>query len=220
MIFIFDLDGTISDPSEGITASLNYALENLGLPTKPPLSLTKYIGPSLLDIFSDLLATNDNELIQQGISFFRERYFEKGYKENVLYPEIESVLIKLKQNHIMYIATTKKPEIAEAVVQYFNISNYFKEVLGCGTQRKKVELIKEIKAKESRTDTAIDIIMIGDRFIDMKAGKSMGCFCAGVLWGFGSKHELLDAGADVLLNTPEELLNLSQQKNSNISITS
>ncbi|MCJ7771950.1 MAG: HAD hydrolase-like protein [Desulfobacterales bacterium] len=206
MILVFDLDGTISDPSEGIAASLNYALENLGLSKQPVSALTKYIGPSLVDIFSDLLNTHDDEFIQKAIAFFRKQYFDTGYKENILYPEMMEVLNILKQTHdALYIATTKKQEIAISVADYFGISHYFKEVLGCGSKRKKVELLEEIKEKEN----SHDVIMIGDRHIDMIAGKSTGCFCAGVLWGFGDKKELEDSGADCLINRPEELLAFS-----------
>lgn len=205
MILIFDLDGTISDPSEGITASLNYALDRLGYSQKPVSALTRYIGPSLVDIFSDLLNTSDQDLIQTAVSFFRERYSDIGYKENTLYPRMKDILKTLHQNHpALYIATTKKPDIAHAVAEFFSISSFFKGILGCGSNRKKVELIDEIKIKEDSQD----IIMIGDRFIDMDAGKSTGCVCAGVLWGFGSHQELEESGADLLLHTPDELLEL------------
>lgn len=210
MILVFDLDGTISDPSEGITTSLNFALESLGLSKQPNATLTKYIGPSLVDIFSDLLNTNDDVYIQKAVTFFRKRYADVGYKENILYPEMKIILNNLKQTHdALYIATTKKPEIAQSVADYFGITPYFKDILGCGSKRKKVELIEEIKEKENSSDTAQDMLMIGDRFIDMMAGKATGCFCVGVLWGFGSKQELRDSGADVLLEYPDELLELT-----------
>jgi len=216
MILVFDLDGTISNPAEGITASLNFSLDCLGFSKKPPASLTKYIGPSLIDIFSDLLNTDDDHLIQDAISFFRKRYFDIGYKENVLYPEIKDILHTLNKKHdTLYIATTKKPEIAQAVADYFVISHYFKDILGCGSKRKKVELIKEIKEKEN----CQDISMIGDRYIDMVAGKMTGCFCVGVLWGFGSEKELKDSGADILLSNPKELLELAQLKDSYASLS-
>ena len=215
MILIFDLDGTISDPSEGISASLNYALDCLGLPQKPPTELTKYIGPSLVDIFSDLLNTRDDAVIQHAISYFRKRYFDIGYKENVLYPEMKNILRQVAQDHAtMYIATTKKTEIAKSVADFFGISRYFKEILGCGLKRKKVEIIEEIKDKEKTQKIA----MIGDRFIDMTAGKSMGCFCVGVLWGFGSEKELKDSGADVLLHHPQELLIIDHLKKNHIAV--
>lgn len=216
MILVFDLDGTISDPSEGITASLNYALESLGLSKQPVSALTKYIGPSLVDIFSDLLNTRDDELIQKAVMFFRKRYSDTGYKENVLYSEMGRILSVLNQAYnALYIATTKKQEIAISVADYFGISHYFKEVLGCGSKRKKVELLDEIKEKEN----GHDVVMIGDRHIDMIAGKSTGCFCVGVLWGFGSKKELTGSGADVLLNKPEELLELASIKIADASMS-
>jgi len=203
MILVFDLDGTISDPSQGITASLNYALEKLGLTKQPESNLYKYIGPSLIDIFTDLLNSHDDQIINKAISLFRERYGDIGFKENILYPEMKAILSSLKTTHgALYIATTKKPEMAQAVADYFGITPYFKDILGCGSKRNKVELIEEIKEKENGSKMA----MIGDRFIDMAAGKATGCFCVGALWGFGSKQELKDSGADILLDQPQELL--------------
>jgi len=203
MILVFDLDGTLSDPSVGITASLNFALENLGFQTQPYENLKKFIGPSLISIFSELLDTRDEKLIWEGIAFFRKRYFDMGYKENFLYPGIFDALEQLKRIYrAMYIATTKRTDIAKSVTDYFNITSFFKEILGCGTKLEKRDLLEFIKKSEN----GCEMTMIGDRSIDMAAGKASGCFCVGVLWGFGSERELSGSGADVLLKETRQLV--------------
>ena len=202
MNIAFDLDGTISDPAIGITLSLNYALDKLGFPQKDTSLLLKYIGPPLNEIFEDLLGKSDKERIKSAITLYRERYFSCGYRENVIYPEIEAALKELSSNdNNLFIATSKRTDIAKSVTEYFGITHYFKDILGCGLKRKKDELLSEIKKREC-TDS---LIMVGDRSHDVVAGKATQCFCIGVLWGYGSKKELLDSGADVLLNKPNEL---------------
>ena len=109
MIIAFDLDGTLSDPIVGVAASLNYALEKLGLPAKDQTALEAYIGPPLQEIFAALLNEENEELVSSAIHFFRERYFMIGYRENVLYPGIRAMLDRLTMDgHKLYVATAKK----------------------------------------------------------------------------------------------------------------
>lgn len=202
MIIAFDLDGTISDPVVGITASINYALDKLGQPARDPRDLKAYIGPRLQDIFADLLERSDRENIHSAITFYRERYFRVGYRENVIYPGIKQMLTGLVANgHTLYMATSKKTSIAKAVADFFQISKYFKNIFGCGLNRKKHELLTRIKEIENTNH----LVMVGDRLHDMQAGKKCNCFCVGVLWGYGSREELLDAGADKVCQNPQEL---------------
>ncbi|MDM8523874.1 HAD-IA family hydrolase [Desulfococcaceae bacterium HSG8] len=202
MIITFDLDGTISDPIVGVTKSVNYALEKLGCSPKDQAEVETLIGPPLWEIFSQLLGKDDDKLIRSGISFFRERYYRVGFMENILYPGITDLLEALvSDGHTLYIATNKKDTIAEAVADYFRISKYFKKILGCGLKRDKHELLNEIR-KAEKSDR---FVMIGDRLHDMKAGRSARFYCIGVLWGYGSREELSDAGADMICSTPKEL---------------
>ena len=95
---LFDLDGTISDPKEGVTKSLNYALEKLGYNTVHEKELERYIGPPLRSTFSDLLQTSRETVLTDAIGYCRERYFSVGFKENQLYDGIESLLQKILTN--------------------------------------------------------------------------------------------------------------------------
>ena len=208
MIIAFDLDGTISDPVVGISASINYALEKLGLPPRDPQDLEAYIGPPLQDIFADLLEKKDHESIRTAIAFFRERYFRTGYRENVIYPGIKELLTGLVANgHTLYIATSKKTSIAKAVADFFEITINFKDIFGCGLNREKHEILTRIKAIEDNDR----LVMVGDRFHDMRAGKKCHCFSVGVLWGYGSKDELLGSGADTVCHNPQDLKELINQ---------
>ena len=202
MIIAFDLDGTISDPIVGLCASINYALKKLGFSPKDQKYLKAFVGSPLQEIFSDLLGTEKDEPIQLAIAFFRERYANIGYKENVLYPGIVELLQWLRSDgHKLYIATLKKASIANAVAEFFQIAPYFEEILGCGLKRKKFELLNAIKKREQTEQ----LVMIGDRMQDMQAGHESNCYCIGALWGYGSKAELLGGEADVICSTPADV---------------
>ena len=208
MIVVFDLDGTISDPVVGITASINYALKKMDLPARNRQDLEKYIGPPLQDTFADLLANADEAGIHTAITYYREEYLRSGYRQNVIYPGIKQLLAQLTAGgHTLYVATSKKTSIAKSVAYYFNISKYFKDIFGCGLKREKHELLYKIKALE-KTDR---LLMVGDRLHDMRAGKKCDCFCVGVLWGYGSREELLDSGADIVCQSPQDLRKLINQ---------
>ncbi|MEO0374859.1 MAG: HAD-IA family hydrolase [Cyanobacteria bacterium P01_A01_bin.17] len=202
-IIAFDLDGTLSDPAVGITTSINYALRELGAAAQDPENLTQYIGPPLVQVFSTLLKTTDTAVLERAISSYRERYFSVGYTENVLYTGIRNALFNLTQNgHRLYIATSKRTDIAKTVIEYFELQSYFVQVLGCGRKREKHELLKEIIDKEKGSN----LLMIGDRSHDMRAGRIVSATCIGVLWGYGNTAELENAGAEVLLQHPHEIL--------------
>ncbi|MGK7911288.1 MAG: HAD-IA family hydrolase [Synechococcus sp.] len=201
-VIAFDLDGTLSDPAKGIAASLNYALNKLGVAERNPDTLTRYIGPPLPSIFIDLLDTSDTATIQQAIGHYRDRYNSIGYQENVLFDGIRDVLEALvADNYRLYIATGKGPAIARAVVEYFELQQYFIDILGCGLQRQKHELLEEILA----TERDLRLVMVGDRSHDALAGQAVGARTIGVLWGFGSAQELQQSGAEVLLDAPCQL---------------
>ena len=142
---LFDLDGTISDPSEGITKSINFALKSLAVSPHPAHRLLRFIGPPLFQIFSELLDTEDERLIMKGVMKFRERYFDVGYKENTLYPGILKVLDHLSSDgHPLYIVTSKRTDIAKKVLLYFKIDRYFKGVFGCGLKKDKARVLSEV----------------------------------------------------------------------------
>ncbi len=207
-VIAFDLDGTLSDPSTGIHASINYALQQLGDPAAETSSLNAYIGIPLRDIFEQLLSIADDHSIEQACGHFRDRYRRVGFKENLLYPQIPELLTHLHTTSKLYVATLKIQETAHQVIQHFSLGDYFTQLLGAGSDRSKADLLDEIKQQ----NPGAELIMVGDRHQDMQAGQDTGYYCVGALWGFGSREELLDNGADCLLETPLELLEIENLK--------
>ncbi len=203
-VIVFDLDGTLSDPSEGVTASLNFALESLGLPPRPREALTRYIGPPLKEIFAELLNTRDDSRIAEGIAFFRRRYLARGYRENRLYPGIVDLLKRLRVSGArLYVATTKREDTANNVARFLGIAAFFEGIHGCGLDTPKVAILERILTRETPVREAA--FMVGDRETDIAAGNAAGMRAIGVAWGFGAPGEL--EKAEAVAETPAGLLN-------------
>ncbi len=126
---IFDLDGTITDPSEGITRSINHALVELGHAAHPERDLQKYIGPNLNITFSELMKTANVAKLAHAIELYRERYIPIGYQKNRLYDGIHKVLSRLiTGGSFLCIATTKRKDIAVEVLEFLGVETFFTQV--------------------------------------------------------------------------------------------
>ena len=201
-VIVFDLDGTLSDPREGVVKSFNYALERLGRPSAPASALTKYIGPPLREAFSELLETEDETLVAEGIVLFRRRYRAAGFRETRLYAGIPEILERLKrQGHRLYVATVKRPDTALNVVKHLGIAQVFAGIFGCDLTTDKAGLLRRVRGLEEEKG---HFYMVGDRGSDIAAGQITGMYTVGVTWGFGVAGELEEA--DAVVQTPAELL--------------
>ncbi len=207
---LFDLDGTISDPKEGITKSIAYALTELGHATPPLEELTVFIGPPLKNAFEEMLGSATQA--EKAVALYRYRYAEqgRGMVENILYPSIPETLAALKNaGKRLFIATSKPHVIATKVVQHFGLVDSFVKIYGPeldGTRNDKGELIVHLLANENIAPE--NAVMIGDRKHDIIGAAKNGVSGIGALWGYGSAEELREAGATALCKTPEDLLNL------------
>jgi phosphoglycolate phosphatase len=205
---LFDLDGTLSDPKEGITNSIRYAQEKMGKKPLPDKDLLWCIGPPLSGSF-EILFSNESDA-ESAIEFYRERFRTIGKFENNVYDGIEFVLETLKsRGFTLYVATSKPHVYAKEIVDYFKLTPYFKEIYGPeldGTLSNKVDLIAHILKKEGISPD--ESIMIGDRNYDIIGARENGLPSIGVTYGYGSRKELVEAGADRIVDSPGQLLSL------------
>ncbi len=203
---IFDLDGTISDPFVGIARSINHAFSSLNLNTVDPERIRPMIGPPLTEIFEHFLGKLADQVMQDLVNKYRERYAEVGFSENEVYAEIPAVISELSDNgYRMGICTSKRADYAKRIIDMFQLSEFFSFVDGGDVG---VEKRQQIEAMVANGLTASASVMIGDRAVDVIAGKSNDVASVGVLWGFGEPKELEDAAPDYLLESPGELLDL------------
>ena len=207
---LFDLDGTLTDPREGIVACLKYALLGLGRNCPSDLDLARFIGPPLQESFAVLLHTADRKQINAAVELYRQRFSSKGMLDNTVYPGIHSALTTLRGRGTLLFVTTSKPRVfAERIVEHFGLKEYFCAVYDSeldGTCSDKGDLIAHVLQAESLSPHSK--VMVGDRAHDIVGAKAHAVFPVGVLWGYGSYDELIAAGATTLCAKPETLDNM------------
>lgn len=207
---LFDLDGTLTDSSGGITKSVQYALKHFNISVEDLNELRKFIGPPLSDSFKEFYNFND-EMANIGMIKYREYYADKGIYDNKLYNGIIELLQTLKENNKEIILATSKPEVyAKKILKYFKIDKYFTFIAGADfeeTRVKKGDVIKYALESYNIKDLS-SVIMIGDRKHDIIGAKENNLKSIGVLFGFGTLEELKKCGADYIAKTPNDILNI------------
>lgn len=202
---LFDLDGTLIDPFAGISKSILHALRAFGI-QKEPDELKKYIGPPIRDNFRDMgIAEGD---IERAVGIYREMFEREGIFDLTVYPGIAELLKCLRDAGIVAaLATLKVASYAEDIVKRLGFSEYFAFISGgdrAGVRNTKSEIITHA-LDTLDPHRKMRPVMIGDREFDIIGAKQTGIAHIGVTWGYGSRQELLDAGAALLADTPEEL---------------
>ena len=202
----FDLDGTLTNPKSGITRSIQYALERLGLAVPTEDELTWCIGPPLHASLQKL--TGSAELADRALLLYRERFSDIGLFENEAYAGIIDTLATLAvTTPRMFVATSKPAIYATRIVDHFGLKPYFERVFGSeldGTRVDKRDLLR-YALDEARVDPN-SAIMIGDRSLDVVGARTNGMTAIGVLYGYGSEAELREAGAHHICAAHPELL--------------
>ncbi len=210
-VLLFDLDGTLTDPKLGITTCVQYALGFFGIHEPCKDNLIPFIGPPLKTSFMGLynMSARDADI---AVSKYRERFSKIGIYENYVFGGIKEMLGSLKkQGKILCIATSKPIEFAEEILRHFELMDYFHYVTGAKIGGKslgeKSEIIKEAIEKLDGFEKS-QIIMIGDRSMDILGAKDNGIASVGVRFGYAEAMELEEAGADYIADTVEDLKNL------------
>ncbi len=205
---LLDLDGTLTDPYTGITRCIVHALEAQGLPVPAPEVQPSWIGPPLQITFRDYFERLGQGDVGLAIDSYRDRFARIGMYENRVYEGVPGVLEHLDGNgHCLYLATVKPTVFAERIVAHFGLARWLRRSYGSeldGTRIDKVDLLQYIIDQEGLDPAAC--VMVGDRHNDMEAARYHGMRSIGVLWGYGSREELVTAGAEELVGTPAELL--------------
>lgn len=207
MNILFDLDGTLTDPGIGITRCIQHALVSLGR-TAPDMGLLRHcVGPPLRDSFADLLATEDEAMLTEAIRLYRERFAPVGMFENSVYPDVPSGLETLrKEGHRLWVVTSKPHVFAREIVRHFGLSGFFEQIYGSelsGENTDKGELIRHVLDQEGLPPERA--CMVGDRRHDIVGARKNRVDAIGVLWGYGSREELLAAGPTRIVASMAEL---------------
>lgn len=202
---LFDLDGTLTDSAEGILNCVKYALDKMDRPL-PNGDLGKFIGPPLYYSFSTFCGMNDKDTLE-AVRLYRERYKDIGLFENRVYDGVPKMLERLKNAGKKLAVATSKPDVfAVRILERFGLLEYFDFVGGAsidGVRNNKDEVIVHTLGNLGIRDKK-DLLMVGDRKHDIEGAHKLGIKCMAVLYGYGSKEEFTEHGADYIAQTPEQ----------------
>ena len=196
---LFDLDGTLTDPAEGITNALMHAQRRLGMAVSPREALYVFIGPPLIETFMSEWGLTRAEA-DQALLYYREHFSVKGLFENVPYPGIGACLAELKAAGLRLFVATSKPEpLSLRILEHFDLLQYFEAVAGSTMDEQRTKKGEVIAyALDTYHLDPSETVMIGDRKHDVLGAAENGLPCIGVLYGYGSRAELVEAGAAAL----------------------
>ena len=206
-VILFDLDGTLTDPAEGITNSVEYALNFYGIKVESKSELNCFIGPPLYASFEKYYGYTKEKAIE-AVAKYREYFGTKGIFENRLFDGVKEFLEELKNNGFKIVLATSKPEVyALKILEHFDIERYFDCVVGSllsGERVDKADVINEC-LKRLKNVNAKNCVMIGDREHDIIGAKKNNMDSIGVLFGYGDRKELESANADYIVSSFEEI---------------
>ena len=204
----FDLDGTLTDPGIGITNSVAYALSKWNITINDRSELYKFIGPPLMDSFATYYGFS-NEQCQSALGFYREYFRDRGIFENRVYDGIPELLSTLKKKGKRIVLATSKPEeFAVTILKHFDLYRYFDFVSGASmdeTRNKKPDVISYALENLGFPVTK-EILMVGDREYDVLGAAQFKIDSVGVLYGYGNREELQNAGATYIADNVSDIL--------------
>lgn len=211
-VVFFDLDGTLTNPGTGITNSVMYALESFGIRVTDRSELYKFIGPPLQQSFEVFYGFNKSKAIR-AVELYREYFRDRGIYENEVYDGIRELLETLKrQGKVIGLATSKPEVFARQILEHFDLMGYFDFISGSllsGERSDKGEVIEWafhlLKSKTGGEFKPEDVVMVGDREHDVIGAEKNRISSIGVLFGYGSRDELVEAGADAVALSVSEL---------------
>ena len=210
---LFDLDGTLTDPGEGITNSVAYALRHYGISVSDRTSLYPFIGPPLDESFRKYFGMSQVQSFE-AVEVYREYFSTKGLFENRVYDGIEDLLSDLKRSGKKLMVATSKPEVFSVqILEHFGLAKYFDVISGALLHPPKgygkADVIAEA-LKRGEITNLDGVIMVGDRLHDVEGAHKVGIPAVGVLYGYGDRQEHESSGADYIVESISQLRQLLQ----------
>lgn len=205
---LFDLDGTLTDPKEGITKAVQYALKHYGIQVDDLDSLCPFIGPPLKDSFQKCYNFSEAQA-KEGVQIYREYFSTTGWCQNKVFPGIPEMLGELKAaGKKLYLATSKPEVFAKRILEHFELTSYFEFIGGADleeTRVRKGDVIQYVLENCGLSDKREQILMVGDREHDVLGAREQGIECVGVLFGYGDRAEMEACHAAYIAESINEL---------------
>lgn len=210
---LFDLDGTLTDPKEGICGSVQYALKAFGIEEADLDKLEPFIGPPLKVSFMEFYGLSEEDATH-AIQVYHERFDVTGKFENKVYAGIPALLKDMQDyGYHMAVASSKPEYLVKEILEHFKLAQYFEVIVGAepeGVHGSKPEVITEALNQlfhygRIRKE---QVVMVGDRRFDIEGAKEVGIAAAAVKYGYAPEGELAAAEPDYMAATVEQLRRL------------
>jgi len=198
---LFDLDGCLVDSRVPFARSINAALDEHGLPQRPEHELHTFLGPPIHSTFCDLYG--DEELAHSLVDSYRRHYRARAAAETPVFDGVPEVVAELSLRVPLVVATSKPHALADPLLEALGLRSHFRAVVG--PELSAVNEPKSATVQRALAHVSGRVVMVGDRRFDIEAARHHGLRSVGVLWGIGAEAELRSAGADALVERPDEL---------------
>ncbi len=210
---IFDLDGTLSDSKEGITKSVQYALEKVGIIEENLEDLEHFVGPPMLEEYINAYGMSKDKALET-LGYYRERYVPIGIYETKAFEGVKEILQILKEHGCGIGMATSKPEnMAIDVAKYLEIEEYFDIICGAdlkGPRQSKADVLN--KLFEESDFVKEESVLVGDTKFDIEGANALGIDSIGVSWGTGTAEEMLNKGASKVFDDYKSLIDYLVEK--------
>ena len=207
---LFDLDGTLTDSGEGIINCASLALQHFGIEVPERKTMRAFVGPPLHEMFIKFGVPADE--VDTAVAVYRSRYHTVGKFENFPYPGITAMLDTLNRNgHQLLVATSKPEALSIEIMDKFDLSKYFIKICGATLDRSRITKSDVIAYLLENYKSDGEMVMVGDTAFDVTGAAAHGIPTIGVSWGYGSKEEMLQAGAVAIAHSVQELLTFLTQ---------
>lgn len=186
---LFDLDGTLTDPFEGIVRSARHAFAAIDRPMPPAAELRAWVGPPLRDSF--LAHLGDATLAEEALTRYREHYVASGMFDNQPYPGVAGLLAELRAGGVrLFVATSKIRRPTMGILEHFGLLGYFEAVAAPAPEHSahKAEVIAELRPVVGADWERA--VMVGDSTFDVEGARANGLACIAVSYGYGERAAL------------------------------
>ncbi|WP_159723219.1 HAD-IA family hydrolase [Enterococcus sp. CSURQ0835] len=202
----FDLDGTLTDSSEGIIESMKYMIKEMGFEPLSDLTLYSFIGPPIVESLKKTYGI-DEAKAREATKVYRDYFKKAGLMKLTVYPGVEAMLATLAQTHHLGVATSKPEVFATEILENLNMSHYFTKICGADPKQHREDKTTILRYALELLPQNETMIMVGDRKYDITGANKNGIKSLGVSYGFGSVDELKAAGADLIVGHASEIPN-------------
>ena len=205
----FDFDGTVADTLRNITNAVNHTMRHFGRQEFSAETLKSHLGWGVDYLMRHLIPTISEDEVKEILRYYRVYYAQHATEDVCPYPEILPMLEELHRRGLPLAIVSNKPDSAMQPVAKKYFSDYISLAIGevPGIARKPAPDMLVYTAKELGVDLS-RCLYVGDTEVDIETARNTGIDCVCVTWGFRTREELLRAGADVIVDSTEELLAL------------